>query len=145
MVCCPLQHSLAHSDGGLRAEESLPAVVTPNRRPKATQSQNIRLHLPCNFPTSRWTLSDFPAGTEGRSPPANAGTQVQSLVWEASTCLGATKPKCWNYESSCAWSPFSTAREATAVRGPRTTAGESPCSRAREPPPSKARAPALQS
>ena len=27
-----------------------------------------------------------------KNPPANAGTQVQALVWEDSTCLGAAKP-----------------------------------------------------
>ena len=35
---------------------------------------------------------DFPAGPMTGDPPANAGTWVQSLVWEDPTCPGATKP-----------------------------------------------------
>ena len=34
----------------------------------------------------------FPDGTVDKSPPASQGTQVQSLVQEDPTCLGATKP-----------------------------------------------------
>ena len=33
------------------------------------------------------------------------GTWIQSLVWEDSTCSGATKPVCCNYWSSCALEP----------------------------------------
>ena len=40
---------------------------------------------PCQKLTSYW---DFPSGTVDKNPPANAGTQVQSLVWEDSTHLG---------------------------------------------------------
>ena len=40
---------------------------------------------------------DFPGGPVVEDPPADAGTQVQSLVQEDSTCLRATKPMCHNY------------------------------------------------
>ena len=39
----------------------------------------------------------FPGGAVVKNPPANAGTQVQTLVWEDSTCHGATKPVHHNY------------------------------------------------
>ena len=42
-------------------------------------------------------LRDFPGGPVVEDPPADAGTQVQSLVQEDSTCLRATKPMCHNY------------------------------------------------
>ena len=41
----------------------------------------------------------FPGGSLGKNPPTQ-GTQVQSLVWEDSTCLGATKPMRYNYWAS---------------------------------------------
>ena len=55
------------------------------------------------------------------------GTRVRALVREDPTCRGATKPVCHNYlvcsldpasrncRSPCAWSPCSTAREASSV------------------------------
>ena len=39
----------------------------------------------------------FPGGAVVKNPPANAGTQVQALVWEDPTCHRATKPVCHNY------------------------------------------------
>ena len=39
----------------------------------------------------------FPGGTVVKNPPANAGAQVQALVWEHPTWRGATKPMCHNY------------------------------------------------
>ena len=42
----------------------------------------------------------FPGGAVVKNLPANAGTQVWSLVQEDPTCRGATKPMCHNY-----WSP----------------------------------------
>ena len=56
------------------------------------------------------------------------GTQVQSLVWEDSTCHRATKPKSYNHRSPCACSPCATTREATAVRRLCTATKRSPCS-----------------
>ena len=46
------------------------------------------------------------------------GTQVQSLVWEDSTCWGATNP--------CAWSLCSIKREATTTRSPVPAMKKSP-------------------
>ena len=40
---------------------------------------------------------DFPGGAVVKNPPANAGTQVRSLVREDPTCHGATKPMSHNY------------------------------------------------
>ena len=34
------------------------------------------------------------------------GTQVQSLVWEDSTCHGASEPSCRDYCSPCALEPM---------------------------------------
>ena len=36
----------------------------------------------------------LPWGPVDKSPPANEEIQVQSLVWEYSICLRATKPMC---------------------------------------------------
>ena len=44
------------------------------------------------------------------------GTQVWSLVWEDSTCLGATKPMDHNYWSPRTYSLCSTTRGATSIR-----------------------------
>ena len=55
------------------------------------------------------------------------GTWVWPLVQEDSTSHGATKPVCYNYWSSRAWSLCSTARESTATRSPSGTRS-SPCS-----------------
>ena len=41
--------------------------------------------------TSRTDGWKFPGGPVVRNPAANAGAQVQSLVWEDATCYGATK------------------------------------------------------
>ena len=54
------------------------------------------------------------------------GTRVKSLVWEDSTCHGATKPTCHNYRSPWAQSPCSATREATAMRSLRTTTKSRP-------------------
>ena len=66
------------------------------------------------------------------------GTRVQALVQEDPTCRGATKlvrhnywacalePASHNYWSPRTYSPWSAAREATAVRSPRTTTKSSP-------------------
>ena len=43
------------------------------------------------------TGQDFPGGPLVKNPPANAGTLVQSLDWENSTCCGAAKPEGRNY------------------------------------------------
>jgi len=40
---------------------------------------------------------DFPGGPVVKNPPANAGDMVQSLIWEESTCLWATKLVHHNY------------------------------------------------
>ena len=40
---------------------------------------------------------NVPDGTVDKSPPASEGTQVQSLVQEDPTCLGAAKPVHPNY------------------------------------------------
>ena len=45
---------------------------------------------------------DFPGGPVVGICLPMKGTQVQSLVWEDSTCLGTTKPMCHNYLSPCA-------------------------------------------
>ena len=55
----------------------------------------------CEFhPTLKKTLGDFPGVTVDSSPLANTGTRVQSLVWEDSTCCGATKLVRHNYWAS---------------------------------------------
>ena len=41
--------------------------------------------------------SDFPGDPVDMNPPANAGDMGLSLVWEDSTCLGATKSTYHNY------------------------------------------------
>ena len=41
---------------------------------------------------TKCSLKDFPGGRVVENPPANAGTQVQSLIQEDATCLKATKP-----------------------------------------------------
>ena len=56
------------------------------------------------------------------------GTQVQSLVWEDSTCHRATKPKSYNYRSPCTCSPRATTGKTTAMRRPCTATKSSPCS-----------------
>ena len=49
-------------------------------------------------------------------------TRVWSLIWEVPTCLGATKWTCaLKPRSRDYWSPWSTTREAVAVRNPCTT------------------------
>ena len=40
---------------------------------------------------NKGTIPDFPSGTADKNPPANA-RDILSLVWEDSTCHGATKP-----------------------------------------------------
>ena len=40
---------------------------------------------------------DFLDGAVDKNPPANAGEKGPSLVWEDSTCQGATKPVSHNY------------------------------------------------
>ena len=50
-------------------------------------------------------FQDFPGGPVVKSPPANAETQVQSLVQEDPTCFGATKPLYHNYWSLRALEP----------------------------------------
>ena len=42
-------------------------------------------------------MLDFPVGPVVKNLPANAGTWVQSLVWEDFTCCRATKSMCCNY------------------------------------------------
>ena len=42
-------------------------------------------------------LSDFPGGPVVENPLAKARDTAQSLVWEDSTCLGATKPMPHHY------------------------------------------------
>ena len=42
-------------------------------------------------------MRGFPGGTVVESLPANAGVQVQALVWEDPTCRGATRPVSHNY------------------------------------------------
>ena len=87
----------------------------------------------------RYSLG-FPGGSVVKNPPANVQEQVQSLVWEDPTWLGATKPmhSYWacvlETRSPSYWAhrpqllkppapePTSTRREATAMRSPRTAA-----------------------
>lgn len=40
----------------------------------------------------KWPAGDFPGGSMVKNPPPVRGTLVWSLVWEASTRHGATKP-----------------------------------------------------
>ena len=62
------------------------------------------------------------------------GTQVQSLVWEDSTCVGATKahvpqllsPRAATAEAHTPWSPRPRIREAAAMRSLCTTMKSSP-------------------
>ena len=58
-----------------------------------------------------------------KNPPAVQGTQVQALVWEDSTCRGATKPVRHNYwahdlelASHNYWSPRAATTEARVPR-----------------------------
>ena len=46
---------------------------------------------------NKTALLDFPGGTVDKSPPANVGDGVQSLVREDFTNCGATKPVRHNY------------------------------------------------
>ena len=39
----------------------------------------------------RQCFQDLSGGAVDKNPPANVGTQLQSLVWENSTCRQATK------------------------------------------------------
>ena len=50
-----------------------------------------------NLLISKELTRDFPGGAVDGNPSANAGDMVQSLVWEDSTCCGATEPVCRNY------------------------------------------------
>ena len=52
------------------------------------------------------------------------GTQVWFLVWEDSTCHGATKPRSYNYWAHAPYSLCSIIREAIAMRNPCPTGGE---------------------
>ena len=94
---------------------------------------------------------DFPGGAMSiRIRLPMQGTQVQSLVWEDSTCPRATKPMCHNYwyhalePKSCnywslsAYSLCSTVRETTATRNSSTATKSSPHSLQEEKSPSKA-------
>ena len=64
---------------------------------------------------------DFPGGTVGKSPPANAGDtgsspgpgKILHTVEQLSPCATTTEP--------ALQSPYSATREATAMRSPRTT------------------------
>ena len=47
---------------------------------------------------------DFPCGPVVKNPLPKQETRVWSLVWEDSTCLRKTKPKCHNYWA-CALEP----------------------------------------
>ena len=51
------------------------------------------------------------------------GTRVQALVWEDPICRGATRPQLLSLH---VWSLCSATREATIVRGPRTTMKSGP-------------------
>ena len=76
------------------------------------------------------------------SLPVNAGDRAQSLVWEASTCCGATKPMSHNYwarvlepESWDYWSPSAFESELHNKRGLRAaTRGQAPFAAAGEGP-----------
>ena len=81
------------------------------------------------------------------------GTQVQSLVWEDSTCLGQLKPKCSRALKSPLMSPCTTSTEACAPQqekplqweaqapqqrvAPTHTTRQSPCSNNDPGPPKK--------
>ena len=69
---------------------------------------------------------DFRGGQWLRSRFDMQGTRVRSLVWEDGTCCGAMKPVRHGYRAWAPWSLGSTAREATAVRRPRSAAREQP-------------------
>ena len=47
-------------------------------------------------------MMDFPGGPEVKNPPANSGSQIQSLLQEDPTCHSAAKPV---YHSYCASAP----------------------------------------
>ena len=81
---------------------------------------------------NKGTIPDFPGGTADKNPPANA-RDILSLVWEDSTCHGATKPMhhmlgphAANTETHVP-RDCSTTGKATAMRSPLTTAKGSPC------------------
>ena len=44
------------------------------------------------FPFARFQNRDFPDGPVVKNPPSNAGNSSLILIWEDSTCRGATKP-----------------------------------------------------
>ena len=72
----------------------------------------------------------FPGGPVVKNSYTVWETLVQSLVWEAPTCLGAVKPVCHSRWAHGQWltkpaRPCSAAREATTTRSPRMS---SPCS-----------------
>jgi len=52
---------------------------------------------------------DFPGGPEVKNPPANSGSQIQSLLQEDPTCHSAAKPV---YHSYCASAPEPVTTEA---------------------------------
>ena len=47
--------------------------------------------------TIKMARQGFPGGAVVKNPPAMQGTRVRALVWEDSTCRGATKPVRHNY------------------------------------------------
>ena len=60
----------------------------------ATWNNLVHIDIGCFIKASQGRL---PGGTVDRNPPANAETQVWSLVWEDPTCRRATEPRYCNY------------------------------------------------
>ena len=48
---------------------------------------------------------DFPGGPVVKNPPASAGTQVQSLVWNIPRASGQPSPCTTTAEAGMLWSP----------------------------------------
>ena len=110
-----------------------PAVIDWKTRKQPVLGLNL-----LNFNVWKSFIQDFLGGAVDKNSLANAGTQVQSLVQEDSTCRRATGTVCHHYWSPSAleptrhncwatcdkhwspltWSPCSATREATAMRSP---------------------------
>ena len=60
-----------------------------------SSTKNLKKIIPSHILIK--VLGGFPGGAVVENLPANAGTQVRALVWEDSTCHGATRPVSHNY------------------------------------------------
>ena len=107
------------SESGLSASNLMTHSLQHPPSPSATE-QSKYLFKTC--------IRDFPGGPAVKNLPAMQGTRVLSLVWEDSTCCGATKPEGHSYWAWAPWRLCSTTRGAPVVRSPGTTKTRSPCS-----------------